>query len=229
MRVRDVHQARLLIVDDEPELRRMLLSILRGDGYADIHEAATAAEAMEKALRLRPDAVILDVMLPDGDGFELMEYIRPTGTPVIFLTARTAVDDRVRGLHLGAYDYIVKPFDAAELLARVEGVLRHSGRRDTLLRAWDVVVDPEARTAARNGEPVPLTPHEFDLLLALLHNRGITLYRSALLELVWGMDAEPSNRTLDIHMSRLRRKLGWEKHIRTVPRVGYMLEVEKTP
>lgn len=218
----------VLVVDDEAPIADLITITLSQIGLPCV-QAHSGSEAADLIEIQRFDLILLDVMLPDVDGFELMEYIRPTGTPVIFLTARTAVDDRVRGLHLGAYDYIVKPFAAPELLARVEGVLRHSGRRDTLLHAWDVTVDPEARTAARNGVPVPLTPHEFDLLLALLHNRGITLYRSALLELVWGMDAEPSNRTLDIHMSRLRRKLGWEKHIRTVPRVGYMLEVENAP
>lgn len=218
----------ILIVDDEEPIAALIRRTLTGGGYpcVAVTDSRLAADLVE---RNRYELVLLDIMMPGVDGYDLLRYIRPTGTPVIFLTARTAVDDRVRGLKLGAYDYIVKPFAAPELLARVEGVLRHAGRRDTLLRAWDVVVDPEARTAAKNGVPVPLTPHEFDLLLALLHNRGITLYRSALLELVWGMDAEPSNRTLDIHMSRLRRKLGWDDHIRTVPRVGYMLEEEETP
>ena len=218
----------VLVVDDEVPIAELISITLSQIGLPCVqaHSGSEAADLIESQ---RFDLILLDVMLPDVDGFQLMDYIRPTGTPVIFLTARTGVDDRVRGLKLGAYDYIIKPFAAPELLARVEGVLRHSGRRDTLLHAWDVVVDPEARTAARNGVPVPLTPHEFDLLLALLHNQGITLYRSALLELVWGMDADPSNRTLDIHMSRLRRKLGWENHIRTVPRIGYMLEEENAP
>ena len=188
----------VLVVDDEVPIAELISITLSQIGLPCVqaHSGSEAADLIESQ---RFDLILLDVMLPDVDGFQLMDYIRPTGTPVIFLTARTGVNDRVRG------------------------------RRDTLLRAWDVVVDPEARTAAKNGVPVPLTPHEFDLLLALLHNRGITLYRSALLELVWGMDADPSNRTLDIHMSRLRRKLGWENHIRTVPRIGYMLEEENAP
>ena len=125
--MRDVHEARLLIVDDEPELRRMLVSILRGDGYADVHEAATAAEAMEKALRLRPDALILDVMLPDGDGFSLFRDLRTfTQAPVLFLSARDEDEARLRGLGLGADDYITKPFLPREMTLRLGAVLRRT-------------------------------------------------------------------------------------------------------
>ena len=125
--MRDVHEARLLIVDDEPELRRMLVSILHGDGYADVHEAATAAEAMEKALRLRPDALILDVMLPDGDGFSLFRDLRTfTQAPVLFLSARDEDEARLRGLGLGADDYITKPFLPREMTLRLGAVLRRT-------------------------------------------------------------------------------------------------------
>lgn len=215
----------VLVVDDEAPIADLITITLSQIGLPCV-QAHSGSEAADLIETQRFDLILLDVMLPDVDGFALMEHIAPTGTPVIFLTARGDLKDRVRGLNLGAYDYIVKPFAAPELLARVEGVLRHTGRRGEPLRAWDVTVDPESRAVCRAGVPVALTPHEYDLLLTLLHNRGIALYRSVLFERVWGLDADPSNRTLDTHISRLRRKLGWDTHIRTVPRVGYMLEVE---
>lgn len=216
----------ILIVEDEKAIANLIELTLRQIDLCCVqaHSGKEAADLLETQ---RFDLALLDVMLPDIDGFGLMEYIRPTGTPVIFLTARNEVRDKVRGLELGAYDYIVKPFAAEELIARVEGVLRHTGRR-TLLHVLDIEIDPGARSVQRGGVPIELTPHEYDLLLTLVHNRGIVLYRSVLFERVWGADADPSNRTLDTHISRLRRKLGWDRQIRTVPRVGYILEVDKT-
>ncbi len=216
----------ILIVDDEETIADLIGITLESIGL-DCVKAHSGDEAVALIESQSFDLILLDVMLPDLDGFAMMQYIRPTDTPVIYLTARDAVEDRVKGLELGAYDYIVKPFAAEELIARVEGVLRHTGRRGTLLRLWDVEIDPGSRTVTQAGQPVNLTPHEFDLLLTLVHNRGIALYRSVLFERVWGMDADPSNRTLDTHVSRLRRKLGWEDKIRTIPRIGYLLEGEE--
>ena len=216
----------ILIVEDELDIQELLCAYLQEAGYQTV-AAGDGVTALALFQEQPFDLVLLDVMLPDVDGFSLMDYIRPTGTPVIFLTARTEVRDRVRGLQLGAYDYIVKPFAAEELIARVEGVLRHTGRRSTLLQVLDIEIDPGARSVKQKGIPVELTPHEYDLLLTLVHNRGVVLYRSVLFERVWGADADPSNRTLDTHISRLRRKLGWDKAIRTVPRIGYILEVDK--
>lgn len=215
----------ILVVEDEKTIADLIGITLEGIGLSCVkaYDGNQAADWIETQSF---DLILLDVMLPGIDGFSLMEWIRPTGTPVIFLTARDSIEDRVCGLRLGAYDYIVKPFAAEELIARVEGVLRHTGRRGTLLKLWDVEIDPESHTVTKAGEPVSLTPHEYDLLLTLVHNRGIALYRSVLFERVWGMDADPSNRTLDTHISRLRHKLNWEDKIRTVPRVGYMLEGE---
>ena len=155
-----------------------------------------------------------------------MDYIAPTGTPVIFLTAKNAVADRVRGLKLGAYDYIVKPFAPAELLARVEGLLRHTGRRAATLRVFDAEVDPDNRTVTQNGRAVELTPREFDLLEQLMRNRGAALYRDVLYGRVWGGDLLDS-RTLDLHIQRLRKKLGWADKIETVYRVGYRLKSDQ--
>lgn len=218
----------VLVVDDEKPIVDLIEMTLEKLGYAceKAYSGEQAADLLECG---KYDLVLLDVMLPGIDGFGLMEYIAPTGTPVIFLTAKASVEDRVRGLNLGAYDYIVKPFAPPELLARVDGLMRHTGRRAARLRLWDVEIDPESRGVTKSGAPVALTPREFDLLMVLVQNRRIALYRDVLFERVWGLDNDATPRTLDIHISRLRRKLGWEGHIRTIPRVGYLLEGEEAP
>lgn len=206
----------ILIVDDEPHIARLIEMTLEplGQPLVLACDGEQAADLLEKQ---QFDLVLLDVMLPGVDGFALMDYIAPTGTPVIFLTAKNAVADRVRGLKLGAYDYIVKPFAPAELLARVEGLLRHTGRRAATLRVFDAEVDPDNRTVTQNGRAVELTPREFTLLLVLVRARGQALYRDILYERVWGPDAEPNPRALDLHIHRLRKKLDWADKIVTVP------------
>lgn len=216
----------ILIVDDEKAIADLIEITLQTYHY-DCVKAYSGEEAADLIEKMKFDLILLDVMLPGVDGFSLMDYIRPTGTPVMFLTAKTSVEDRVRGLQAGAYDYIIKPFAPAELLARVDGLMRHTGRRTDTLRLWDVEINPETRTVTKNGQPVSLTPREFELLMALVHDRGVALYRDVLFERVWGLDSEANVRTLDIHISRLRKKLGWEKQIRSVPKIGYLLEDEK--
>lgn len=217
----------ILIVEDEPNIAALIEMTLEplGQPLVVAHDGERAADLVETQ---KFDLVLLDIMLPGVDGFALMQYLAPTGTPVVFLTAKNAVADRVRGLKLGAYDYIVKPFAPAELLARVEGILRHTGRRDAVLHVWDVDIDPDSRTVTRAGRAVELTPRELDLLLVLVRAQGQTLYREALYERVWGMDAEPNPRALDLHIHRLRRKLGWEDKIVTVPKIGYRLLKSET-
>ena len=212
----------ILIVDDEPSIAQLIAMTLEPLGQPLIlaHDGERAADLLETQ---KFDLVILDVMLPGVDGFALMDYIAPTGTPVVFLTAKNAVADRVRGLKLGAYDYIVKPFAPPELLARVEGLLRHTGRRAATLNVFDAVIDPDDRTVTQHGQPVELTPREFDLLLALVRAQGQALYRETLYERVWGLDAEPAPRALDLHIHRLRKKLNWANKIVTVPKIGYRL------
>lgn len=213
----------VLIVDDEPAIADLIEMTLETLGYRCV-KAADGEAAADLLERQRFDLILLDVMLPGVDGFALMDYIAPTGTPVIFLTARASVADRVRGLKLGAYDYIVKPFAPDELLARVDGLMRRTGRRSARLRLWQVEIDPDARQVLRDGRPVELTPREFDLLMVLVQNRGVALYRNVLMERVWGLDSDAGPRTLDLYISRLRKKLGWADKIRTVSGVGYRLE-----
>ena len=215
----------ILIVDDEQAIADLIEMTLQTMDYPCV-KAYTGEQAADLIERQAFDLILLDVMLPGVDGFSLMDYILPTGTPVIFISAKIDVEDRVRGLRAGAYDYITKPFAAPELLARVDGLMRHTGRRTDALRLWDVEIDPAERRVLRNGETVPLTPREYDLLLELVRNRGIALYRDVLLERVWGMDSDAAGRTLDIHISRLRKKLGWNEYLRTVSKIGYVLEGE---
>jgi DNA-binding response OmpR family regulator len=164
-------------------------------------------------------------MLPIYNGFDLMNYIRPMNIPVIFLTARGDVQDKVRGLKLGAEDYIVKPFEMVELIARIEVVLRRYHKGSAAIEIGDVVINVDAREVTRQGKPVDLTIKEFDLLVLLAQNQNIALFRETLFERVWGMEFLGDTRTLDSHIQRLRRKLGWETRIKTVYKVGYRLDV----
>ena len=217
----------ILIVDDEEAIARLIARTLQNAGYScrAITDSARAADLLEQN---RYDLVLLDIMMPGIDGYDLLRYILPTGTPCIFLTAKGALPDRVRGLQMGADDYIVKPFEPAELVARAEAVLRRTGRGSLQFSAWDVTVDTAACRVTRADKPVALTPKEYDLLLLLLRNRGSVLYRDYLYETIWGEDEMLDNtRTLDTHIQRLRRKLGWEDKITTIHRVGYRLESEE--
>lgn len=168
--------------------------------------------------------ILLDIMLPEINGYELLEYIKPLGTPVIFITAKGNVEERIRGLRLGADDYIVKPFQVGELIARVESLLRRYGKVNKKLTFADVEIDMVSRTVSKNGIVVDLTVKEFDLLVELVQNKNVALYRDRLYEKIWGEVFMGDTRTLDSHIQRLRRKLNWEKYIKTVFRIGYRLE-----
>ena len=171
------------------------------------------------------DLILLDIMLPGADGYDVMEYIRPLKIPVIFITAKHEVKDRVKGLKLGADDYLVKPFDVVELIARVEAVLRRYNKTEKLLEAGDVVVDVEARRVLKDGKPVVLTNKEFGLLVLFIRNKNVALFRETLYEKVWEDEYISDSRTLDLHVQRLRKKLGWEQNLVAVYKVGYRLEV----
>lgn len=215
----------ILIVEDERPIAELIEMTLKNAGYR-CQKALTGTDAADLLEENTYDLVLLDIMLPGINGYELMEYIKPTGTPVIFLTAKAALKDRVQGLRMGADDYIVKPFEPPELVARVETVLRRFGKSSGLLAAWDVTADPLSRRVTKAGHEVSLTPREFDLLELLLRNRGVALYRDVLFERAWGGEPEDATRTLDLHILRLRKKLDWHDHIRTVYKIGYMLEKE---
>ena len=167
----------------------------------------------------------MDIMLPGADGYDVMEYIRPLGIPVIFITAKHEVKHRVKGLKLGADDYLVKPFDVVELVARVEAVLRRYNKAEQHLTAGDVTVDVDARRVTKAGRPVELTNKEFGLLLLFMKNRNVALFRETLYEKVWEGEYFADSRTLDLHVQRLRKKLGWEHSLVAVYKVGYRLEV----
>lgn len=218
-------RTKILIVEDDASILNLLKISIGAQGYecTGAGDGEAAANLLENGSF---DLVLLDIMLPKADGYELLSYIQPTGTPVIFLTAKASVEDRIAGLKMGADDYIVKPFQIGEVLARIETVLR---RRHQPSRApvqiGDVVVDEQSRTVRKGGEPVALTGKEFDLLLTFLSNPNIALYRQQLYERVWNEPFGGNTRTLDSHVQRLRKKLDWESRICTVFRIGYRLEV----
>ncbi len=214
---------KILIVEDEEAIANLIKINLTVEGYqcTCAYDGKSGADHIEKEAY---DLILLDIMLPEIDGYELLEYIRPMGTPVIFLTAKGNVNDRIKGLRLGADDYIVKPFQVGELTARVEAVLRRYGKGSGKLFFADIEIDIASRTVNKAGHPVELTVKEFDLLVELVQNKNVALYRERLYEKVWGEVFMGDTRTLDSHIQRLRKKLNWEKYIRTVFRVGYRLE-----
>lgn len=217
---------KILIVEDDEAIANLININLKAEGYqcTCAFDGKTGANLIEQDCF---DLILLDIMLPEIDGYELLEYVKPMGTPVIFLTAKSGVDDRIKGLKLGADDYIVKPFQIGELLARVEALLRRYGRVNHKLAFVDVEIDMISRTVSKGGEPVELTVKEFDLLVELIQNKNVALYRERLYEKVWGSAYMGDTRTLDSHIQRLRRKLGWDKYIKTVFRIGYRLEEGK--
>ena len=214
----------ILIVDDEKPICDLIQMSLTRAGYrcTCVYDGLAAADILEHNVF---DLILLDVMLPNADGFELMEYIRPLGIPVIFLTARGSVDDRVRGLRMGAEDYIVKPFEILELLARVDVVLRRYHKTEAVLEVGGLRIDTVAMQVTRGGAAIALTKKEYDLLLLFARNPGVALYRETIYERVWNEEFPYGSRTVDLHIQRLRKKAGWEDCLRAVNKVGYRLEV----
>lgn len=210
----------ILVVDDEFPIANLIKEALENAGYSCkcVYDGERAATEIENEVY---DLVLLDVMLPKIDGFELIEYIRQYQVPVIFLTAKTDVKDRVKGLRLGAEDYIIKPFDVAELVARVEVVLRRFNKYSEIIEILDLRIDTVSRSVEKAGVHVELTYKEFELLLLLVKNKNVALYREIIYEKVWKDPFCEDTRTVDLHIQRLRKKLGMEKHIQTVFKVGY--------
>lgn len=215
---------KILIVDDEKPICDLIDLNLSASGYActAVQDGIKAIEMIE---REQFDLVLLDIMLPGADGYDVMEYIRPLKLPVIFITAKHEVKDRVKGLKLGADDYLVKPFDVVELVARVEAVLRRYHKTERYLNVGDVTVDREARMVTKDGRHIELTNKEFGLLVLFMENKNVALFRETLYEKVWEDEYFADSRTLDLHVQRLRKKLGWEHNLVAVYKVGYRLEV----
>ena len=214
----------ILVVDDEKPICDLIDINLSTAGYhcRCVQDGLAAIDLIEKE---NFDLILLDIMLPGADGFDIMEYIRPLKVPVIFISAKSDVKDKVKGLKLGADDYLVKPFDALELVARVEVVLRRFHKTETILSAGDVTVDTEARKVMRKGVPVVLTNKEYGLLVLFIQNKNVALFKERLYEKVWQDEYIADSRTLELHVQRLRRKMGWEKNLVAVYKVGYRLEI----
>ncbi len=215
---------KILIVEDEAPISNLISMSLEKAGY----QCECVFDGMEAADRLEEehyDLVLLDIMLPKVDGYELMEYIQPMGIPVIFLTAKSNVEDTVKGLEMGAEDYLTKPFEIVELLARVEVVLRRYDKNEQYLRVEDVAVNTRSRTVTKDKKVVRLTNKEYELLLMFIKNKNIALFRDVIYERIWEKDYTGESRTVDLHVQRLKRKLGWEDKIKTIYKIGYRLEV----
>ncbi len=214
---------KILIVEDDVHIAKMIEATLSIGNYQSA-VCDDGTRAVQEILSGQYDLVLLDVMLPGMDGFEIIQRIRSEDTPVIFLTALQDVSDKVKGLKLGAEDYIVKPFEAVELLARVEVVLRRTHRGRTLLQYRDITVNIDEHTVKKAGDPVALTPKEFDVLVFFLQNPDIVLTRERLLSSVWGYGYAGETRTVDIHVQQVRKKMGLQQYLITIPKLGYRLE-----
>lgn len=212
----------IFVIEDEMAINKMICLNLNSAGYraTPAYDGREALEAIMNGGHF--DLALVDVMLPGVDGFGLLEPLTDRGIPVIFLTAKSDLDSKLRGLKNGAEDYIVKPFEMPELLARVENVLKRHGTADNVLAIADVVITIDERSAKRSNAPLPLTPIEFDLLVVLARNKNIALSRNKLLADVWGVLFDGETRTVDVHIAQLRRKTGL--NIVTVPKTGYRLE-----
>jgi len=224
---------RVLVVDDDPGIRNLLSSALRFAGY-EVAVAADIPQALDHVQAFKPDAIVLDVMLPGGSGFDVLNLLRSRsiGTPVLFLTARESVEDRVRGLQLGGDDYVIKPFSVVEIGARIEALLRRSrgaaGAPDPVLRFEDLTVDPQRHEVRRAKEPVTLSPTEFKLLHLLITHPGQVLSKAQILEAVWQYDFGGDSVVVERFISNLRRKVddGHDPLIHTVRGVGYALRTD---
>lgn len=211
---------KILIVEDEEAISNLIRMSLQKAGYS-CEQAMDGESAADRIAEHTYDLVLLDIMLPGMNGYELLDYIKTTNMPVIFITAMGTLDDKVKGLKAGADDYITKPFEMVELLARVESVLRRYHKSEERIEVDDVIIDIPSRTVTRQGEAVKLTLKEFELLLFLVRNRNIALYRETIYENIWQSEYMGDGRTVDLHIQRLRKKLHWEDRIHTVYKVGY--------
>ena len=222
--------ATIYVVEDDQNIREIESFSLRNSGY-EVEDFACPAAFYKRMARVLPDLILLDIMLPDKDGLEILKDLRARvetrRLPIIMVTAKTTEIDKVKGLDMGADDYLTKPFGVMELISRVKALLRRSSglQEDTLLQFQELSMDLEKHRVSVQGEPVELTFKEFELLRIFLQNAGIVLQRETLMTKVWGTDYEGESRTLDMHIKTLRQKIGvYGNHIKTVRNVGYRLE-----
>lgn len=217
---------RILIVDDEVSIADMIKLCLTKNGYEceTVNDGLGASKMIENN---HYDLALLDVMMPEIDGFELIEYMKQYDIPVIFVTAKVAVEDRVKGLRIGAEDYLIKPFDLQELVARVEAVLRRYNKTQTQFVFGRLAVDLPSRIVTLDGHAVALSAKEYELLLYLIRNKNIALYREKIYEHVWQEPYYSDTRTIDLHIQRLKKKLNLGDAIETIYKVGYKFVPEK--
>ncbi len=216
---------KILIAEDDPSISELISFSLRKAGYKTT-VASDGAEAAAELERDTFDLLLLDIMLPSIDGYSLLEYSKQFEVPVIFITAKADISDRVKGLKMGAEDYIVKPFDVLELQARVETVLRRFNKTQKILQFRDILIDTVSHEVSKGGEKIELTPKEYDLLLFFFRNQGIALYRETIYEHVWEEPYFGNTRTLDLHIQRLRKKLDLGDCIESIYKIGYRFRTD---
>ena len=214
---------KILIAEDEEPIANLIRMNLKKAGYACecAYDGQEAADRMEEG---HYDLLLLDIMLPKINGYELMEYAKSIQLPVIFITAMDSTENKVKGLKMGAEDYLAKPLEIVELLARVEAVLRRCNKIGRMLHILDVDIDLSSRTVMQDNQQILLTLKEYELLLFFARNPNIALYREVIYEQVWEKEYTGDSRTVDLHVQRLKKKLGWDKHICAVYKIGYRLE-----
>ncbi len=217
---------KILIAEDDPNIAKLVEATVAIGGYEGV-VCANGTEAFEKMEHGNFDLVLLDVMLPGMSGFEIMQKRTNTQVPVIFITAKQELTDKVRGLRLGAEDYIVKPFEAMELLARIEVILRRVKRTENVYQYGDISVNVEEHTCKYAGKDIYLTPKEFEVLVFFIQHKDVAISRDRLLAAVWGFEYEGESRTIDIHIQQLRKKLNLREKLVTIPKLGYRLESAK--
>lgn len=217
---------KILIVEDDANIAKLIEATVAIGGYESTI-CTNGAEAFQRMETEAFDLVLLDVMLPDMSGFEIMRNRTNTDTPVIFITAKQELTDKVRGLRLGAEDYIVKPFEAMELLARIEVILRRVKKTEHIYEYGDIFVNIDEHTCKQGDKTVYLTPKEFEVLVFFLQHKDVAISRERLLSAVWGFEYEGETRTIDIHIQQLRKKLNLKSRLITIPKLGYRLESMK--
>ena len=217
---------KILVVEDEKDLNHIIKKELESEGYL-VDTCYDGESAYDYLVMEEYDGVVLDVMLPGMSGFEIMQKRTNTQVPVIFITAKQELTDKVRGLRLGAEDYIVKPFEAMELLARIEVILRRVKRTENVYQYGDISVNVEEHTCKYAGKDIYLTPKEFEVLVFFIQHKDVAISRDRLLAAVWGFEYEGESRTIDIHIQQLRKKLNLREKLVTIPKLGYRLESAK--